>query len=59
MKKITTTLTVAGKKPRNPLVAPARFRQAGSHGMRSPSALRQQAQRSLRGELKSLHPPSP
>lgn len=59
MKKITATLTVAGKKPRNPLVAPARFRQAGSHGMRSPSALRQQAQRSLRGELKSLHPPSP
>lgn len=58
MKK-TTTLTVPGTKPRNPLVAPTRFRRAGSHGMRSPSALRQQAQRSLRGELKSLHPPSP
>lgn len=59
MKKIrTTTLVVAAAKPRNPLVAAARFRRAGAHGARG-HAERQQAQRSLQRELKSLHPPSP
>lgn len=37
--------------PRNPLVAPARFRQAGAHGERN---ARQQAAQALRRELDRL-----
>jgi hypothetical protein len=53
-----TTLTLRSRKPRNPLVAPALFRQAGAHGQRSRAA-RQQAERALRHELDRLHRPSP
>lgn len=45
-------------KPRNPLVAAALHRQAGAH-RKSPGALRQQAHRALRRELRHEHPPSP
>jgi hypothetical protein len=44
--KITVTL----RKPRNPLVASARFRRAGSHA-RPQRAQRQQARRGLQREL--------
>jgi hypothetical protein len=53
-----TTLTLRSRKPRNPLVAPALFRQAGVHGQRGRAA-RQQAERALRHELDRLHRPSP
>lgn len=39
-------------KPRNPLVAAARFRTAGAH-RRSAGGQRQQAQRELQSELKA------
>jgi len=47
-------ITLAARKPRNPLVAPAHFRRAGSHqpGGRS----RQDAARALRRELDQLRP---
>ena len=53
MKTILNTL-----KPRNPLVAPAQFRRAGSHqpGGRS---MRQQAGRSLKRELDRMTQRSP
>ncbi len=42
-------------KPRNPLVAPAHFRRAGSH--RPGSRLqRQEGQRALQRELKQMSP---
>lgn len=44
------------RKPRNPLVAPAQFRQAGRHQAPKP---RQAESRSLRSALRELwHPPS-
>jgi hypothetical protein len=46
-------LTVKSLKPRNPLVAPSLQRRAGSHRAAN-GALRQQAQRALRGELQRL-----
>lgn len=52
MMKITLTVS----KPRNPLIAPARFRQAGAH-RRSTAALRHKAERDLQRELDRLKPP--
>ena len=44
------------RKPRNPLVAPAQFRQAGRH---QPLKARQQQTQSLRLEMRELwRPPS-
>jgi hypothetical protein len=53
-----THLTLHSRKPRNPLVAPALFRRAGSHGGDVRRA-RQQAERALRLELDRLHRHSP
>ncbi len=51
-------ITVPHRPPRNPLVAAAHFRRAGSHrpGGRTQ---RQQGGRSLMRELRRLEPPSP
>jgi hypothetical protein len=46
-------ITVSTHKPRNPMVAPAHFRRAGSHRPRG-GALRQQCGRALRRELEQL-----
>lgn len=43
-------ITLPARKPRNPLVAPARLRLAGSHRTTG-GAQRQQARRALRREL--------
>lgn len=44
------------RKPRNPLVAPSRLRQAGRH---QPPHARQQAKAELRNQMHALcHPPS-
>jgi hypothetical protein len=45
-------------RPRNPLVAAARMRRAGSHGADA-KALRRRAAHDLRRELAQLHPPHP
>jgi hypothetical protein len=45
--------TVTSRKPRNPMVAAAKFRCAGSHQM-SAGAMRQCAHKSLRRELDQL-----
>lgn len=50
-----TKITVTVRKPRNPLVAPAHFRRAGSH--RQGGAPRQDARRALRRELDQLSSP--
>jgi hypothetical protein len=51
--------TVTSRKPRNPLVAAAKFRSAGSH-QASPGAMRQGNNQSLRRELDQLErPPKP
>lgn len=50
-----TKITVTARKPRNPLVAPAHFRRAGSHQPGGPS--RQDARRALRRELDQLGSP--
>lgn len=47
--KIANTLN----RPRNPWVAAALFRRAGSHRLSGPS-MRQQASRALRRELKEM-----
>jgi len=52
------TLTLTPRKPRNPLVAAARFRRAGRHGSSGHGA-RQQAHRALRSELDRLRHHSP
>lgn len=52
--KIVITL----KKPRNPLVAPAHFRRAGSHRPRTVMH-RQDGERVLRQELDAMKKPSP
>ncbi|HUG25315.1 hypothetical protein [Piscinibacter sp.] len=49
-------ITVTSRKPRNPLVAPAHFRRAGSH-RNGGGSLRQQAGRSLQRELQQLPRP--
>jgi hypothetical protein len=45
--------TVTSRKPRNPMVAAAKFRSAGSHQM-SAGAMRQGNNQSLRRELDQL-----
>lgn len=52
------TLKMTHRKPRNPLIAAARFRQAGAHGA-STGGVRQRAQQALRKELARLKHPSP
>ena len=52
MKNTTPTL-----RPRNPLVAPAHFRRAGSHRP-GPHSQRQQAGRVLKRELTQLTQPT-
>ena len=44
--------------PRNPFVAAARLRRAGSH-LRGTGGERQQGRQALRRELRHEHPPSP
>jgi len=51
-------ITVNTRKPRNPLVAPAHFRHAGTHRPRGGS-MRQQAGRTLRRELDEFKQHSP
>lgn len=46
-------ITVNTRKPRNPLVAPAHFRRAGSHRPGS-RMQRQEGQRALQRELKQM-----
>ena len=50
--KITVNVP-SSRRPRNPLVAPARFRRAGSHQIAA-RANRQQAARSLQRELERM-----
>lgn len=50
-----TKITVTARKPRNPLVAPAHFRRAGSHQPGGTS--RQDARRALSRELEQLSSP--
>ena len=47
------TITVNNRKPRNPLVAAARFRQAGSHRSGTGSQ-RRQGMRALQRELDQM-----
>ena len=54
----TIAATLRAPKARNPFVAAARFRRAGSHSL-SPKGMRQQATRSLKRELTELRPHSP
>ena len=54
----TRTLTLSSRKPRNPLVAAARVRQAGRHETAGHGA-RQQAAQALRRELGRLRNHSP
>lgn len=49
-------ITLNALKPRNPIVAPASFRRAGTH-QRSAGGQRQQGGRTLRRELDQLHRP--
>ena len=46
-------ITVNTRKPRNPLVAPAHFRRAGSH-QNAGRSMRQQAGRALKRELDQM-----
>lgn len=49
-------ITLSTRKPRNPLVAAAHFRRAGSHRPRGGS-MRQESVRTLRRELDQLSRP--
>jgi hypothetical protein len=49
---------IIARKPRNPLVAAARFRRAGTHEAHGGSQ-RQQSRRALRRELEQLSRPKP
>lgn len=51
-------ITVNTLKPRNPLVAPAHFRRAGSH-QPGGRAMRRQGRRMLRRELDQMKQHSP
>jgi len=51
-------ITVTNLKPRNPLVAPAHFRRAGSHRSGG-RAMRRQGSRVLRRELDQMKQHSP
>jgi hypothetical protein len=54
----TQLISIKSPKPRNPLVAPAHFRRAGSH-QSGGSAKRGLGRRQLRRELDQLHLHSP
>jgi len=56
MEKSMSKLIVKAAKPRNPLVAAARFRQAGQHGA-GVGGERREARRALERELSSLDLP--
>ncbi|MEZ0306285.1 MAG: hypothetical protein ACAH21_00065 [Ramlibacter sp.] len=56
--KMKTTLIASSRKPRNPLVAAARFRLAGRHEQPGQDS-RQQAAIALRRELTRLRQHSP
>ena len=49
-------LIVKASKPRNPLVAPARFRQAGQHGAGA-GAERREGRQAVQRELSNLAQP--
>ena len=49
-------LIVKASRPRNPLVAPARFRQAGQHGA-GEGAARREGRQALKRELSKLDLP--
>jgi len=51
-------ITITAPKPRNPLVAPAHFRRAGSH-QPGGRATRRQGSRMLRRELEQMNQHSP
>jgi hypothetical protein len=51
--KTTTILSLKTPKPRNPLVAPAHFRRAGSH-QPGGGSMRRDGRRALRRELDQL-----
>ncbi len=51
---MTETITLARPKPRNPLVAACRQRQAGAH-RRSNGGQRQRGKQTLRAELLDHH----
>ena len=51
-----TKFIVPSSRPRNPLVAAARFRQAGQHG-RDEGAARREGRQALKRELASLDLP--
>jgi hypothetical protein len=51
-------ITVTTRKPRNPLVAHAHFRRAGSH-QNGGGSMRQQAGRALKRELEQMKQHSP
>lgn len=51
-----TTLIVKSSKPRNPLVAAARFRRAGKHAAGAASA-RQSGRKALKNEISALDLP--
>jgi hypothetical protein len=51
-------ITLVAKKPRNPTVAPMRFRAAGGHRMRA-GASRRNGRRSVREELEAMSRASP
>jgi hypothetical protein len=51
-------ITITAPKPRNPLVAPAHFRRAGSH-QPGGRAMRRQGSRTLRRELELMKQHSP
>ena len=53
MKKIPSSITVARRKQRNPLVAAGLFRQAGAHRQQA-GGQRREAQRQLSKELDNL-----
>ena len=52
-----TTLIVKSSKPRNPLVAAARFRRAGKHGAANPGDARRAGRKALKNEISALNLP--
>jgi hypothetical protein len=58
LKETLMKITTTALKPRNPLVAPAHFRRAGSH-QPGGRAMRRQGGRALQRELNQLKQHSP
>lgn len=56
LEKTMSKYTVPASKPRNPLVAAARFRQAGTHGT-GQGAARREGRQALKRELAHLELP--